>query len=137
MRINSKKTVIILLFTGVIIVIGFFLLQRWTENYVKDFLKQKPSSLFSVKYSDLDISLLQGNVILYNSSIKIKDTTTSKNHTYLKLEKLQLKGIGYWDLVFNKTLTLRNLSLINPQINYYPYKRIKSKKAEEKALIKL
>lgn len=130
---NSKNIKVIVLI-GSFLILGFFLAQWWAKNYIKDFLSDKTSSLFTVKYTDLDFNLLRGTIVLSHPSVAIKDSVTSKNHTYLKLEKLQLKGIGYWDLLFNEKVSLRNLTLINPKINHYPYQRHVSEKDKEKQL---
>ncbi|MFL9830895.1 hypothetical protein ABS764_08545 [Flavobacterium sp. ST-87] len=128
---NNKRITLIVLI-GSFLIVGFFITQWWVKNYIKDFLSDKTPSLFTVEYSDLDFSLLQGNIVLYHPSVKIKDSVVSKNHTYLQLEEIQLKGIGYWNLLFNNTVSLSNLTLTNPKINHYPYHRIVSKKDKKK-----
>ena len=136
MSIKNSKSIKIIVLIGSFLVLGFFTAQWWAKNYIKDFLSDKTPSLYTVQYADLDLNLLLGNIVLYHPSVAIKDSATSKNHTYLKLEKLQLKGIGYWDLLFNKKVSLRNLTLMNPKINHYPYQRRVSEKDKDKELEK-
>ncbi|MDD3721120.1 MAG: hypothetical protein PHW92_01350 [Lutibacter sp.] len=129
---RTNKNIKILLFLVFFFTLGFFLLQWVAKNYVENFLTQKMPSHFALMYSDLDINMLRGNVVLHNTSFKIKNKDTLQNHTYLKLETLQLNGIGYWDFLFNETLSIKNILLKNPKLNYYPYKQIASKKSETK-----
>lgn len=132
MTIRNKKNIRVVLFIVFFFIIGFFLLQLWAKNYVNNFLTKKMPSQYILKYSDLDVNILFGSIALHNASFKIKTTDTISYHTSLKSESLQLNGIGYWDLLFNKTLSIKNTNLVNPQINYYPYKKKAPKKMETK-----
>ncbi|CAH8282139.1 uncharacterized protein DUF748 [Mariniflexile fucanivorans] len=133
MTLFKKKNIVILLFIIVFFLLGFFLLQWWAKNYVTDLLSQKLPPQFALKYSDLDINILSGDAILYQTELKIKSNDTLQNHTFLKLESLELNGIGYWDLMFNETLSIKNIHLKHPKLHYYPYKKIASNKSESKA----
>ncbi|MBP0903676.1 DUF748 domain-containing protein [Mariniflexile gromovii] len=119
---------LILLFTFV-----YFILQWWSKNYVQDLLSEKLPSHFVLMYTDLDVNILSGSVVLLNPSLKISNKDTLQNHTDLKLESLQLKGIGYWDILFNETLSIKNILLKNPKLHHYPYKKMSSKKTNNNA----
>ena len=97
-------------------------MQWCAKNYITTFLAQKTPSQFTVTYSDIDVNILSGTIALHNTSIKTKNTDTLQNQSYLKSEMLQIKGIGYWNLLFNKTLSINNFVLKNPQLNYDSYK---------------
>lgn len=129
---KMNKKIKILLFLVFFFTFGFLLLQWLAKNYAEHFLTQKLPSHFELMYSDLDINMLSGSIVLHNTSFKIKNKDTLQNHTYLKLETLQLNGIGYWDLLFNETLSIKNILLKNPKLNYYPYKQTASKISETK-----
>jgi len=128
MKINKKyiKIVSVLLF----IVLGVFLLQLYAKKYIKATIVEKIPSNYELKYSDLDINIVFGNITLNNATVKIKDKDGKENHTSLKTENLQVNGIVYSDLLFDETLTIKSIQLKNPTIHHYPYKRVASK--EEK-----
>lgn len=130
MDFRNKKNIRTLLFLFFFLTFGFLLLQLWAKNFVEDLLTQKMPSQYAVSYSNLDINVLFGNIVLHHPTFRIKNKDTLQNHTNLKLETLQLNGIGYWDLLFNKTLSITNIQLKNPKLNYYPYKYSSSKKPE-------
>lgn len=124
MKIRNK---ILITISSILIVIalGMFLLQVCAKKYVEGLITEKIPSNYTLKYSGIDISILFGNVTLHNATLKIKDKKaqdTLEYHTYLKTENLQINGIGYYDLLVNKTITIKNILLKTPKINYYPYK---------------
>lgn len=134
MGVRNKKNTRKLLFLLLFLLSGFLFLQLWAKNFVEDFLIQKMPFQYTVSYSDLSINILSGNIILHKPSFKFKNKDTLQNHTNLKLESLQINGIGYWDLFFNKTLSIKNILLKNPKLNYYPHIPNNSKKTKTKTI---
>lgn len=130
MKINKKyiKIVSVLL----CIVLGVFLLQFYAKKYLKGFILEKIPANYELKYSDLDINILLGNITLNNAILKINNKDAKEYHTILKTENLQINGIAYSDLLFDKILTIKSILLKNPAINHYPYKQIDSKEEEKK-----
>ncbi len=128
--IGNKKSIRILIVSVLILFSIFFVLQWCAKNYITDFLSQKIPPHLTVAYSGLDINILSKTVTLHNISLKIENTDTLQNPTYLKSEILQLKGISYWNLLFDETLSINNFILKKPKLNYYPYKHVTSKKTE-------
>lgn len=123
MNISNKKTIRKLLIISFLIVFGFLLLQMWAKSFVEDFLMQKIPTPYVVTYSELDINLLFGNIILNNPSVKIEHKDAPDYKTNLELESLQINGIGYWNLLFNEHISISNVQLIAPKLTYYPKKQ--------------
>ncbi|MFA9195841.1 hypothetical protein AAGV33_15625 [Flavobacterium sp. FBOR7N2.3] len=132
MKIRNKKYIkifSILLF----IVLGILILQGYAKKKLEGLIVEKIPQNYSLKYSDIDINIVLGNIALNNTSLKIKNKDTTQYHTDLKTESLELNGIGYWDLLFNEILTIKSLELKNPKLLYYPYKKSVSKETDVKS----
>ncbi|WP_445731402.1 hypothetical protein [Mariniflexile sp.] len=99
---------------------------------MENLLSEKIPAHYTVTYSDLDVNILSGNIVFNHPYVTIKNKESLQNHINLKLETLQLNGIGYWDLLFNETLSIQNILLKNPRLHYRPYKKNTSKKTETK-----
>lgn len=137
MKIRNKITIAlasILIFAALAVLV----LQVYAKKYVKELITEKIPPNYSLHYSDVEISLLFGNIALHNTTLKIKDKDkkdrdTLEYHTYLKTEKLQINGIGYYDLLVNKTISIKDILLKKPKIKYYPYYHLASKDSVENA----
>lgn len=139
MKINKKG--IALISVILFIILGVFIGQSYAKKYLKDMITEKIPPHYKLKYTDLDINILLGNVSLNNALVKIKNkeqvsAQNAKYHTFIKIESLQLNDINYRDLLFNKTLTIKTIKLKSPQFHYYPYQFIASKKEVKDSLEK-
>ncbi|MFA9190678.1 DUF748 domain-containing protein [Flavobacterium sp. FZUC8N2.13] len=128
MKIRNKKFIAILSIL-VLIVLTVFVLQWYAKKYMEEFIIEKIPSNYSMKYADIDINILLGNIALNNATVKIKSKDAQQYHTAIKTESIELNGIGYRDLLCNEILTIKSLQLKNPKLHYYPYQQIVSKKA--------
>ncbi|MCG9791183.1 DUF748 domain-containing protein [Flavobacterium algicola] len=128
MEFLKKRNNKIILIVGIVLISGFFIAQWWAKKYIEDALANKIPPTLSVAYSDLDVNVLRGNISLHNASIKMKSEDAEANHTTLDLEILEIKGVGYWNLLVNNKLSLGDLNLLKPKINYYPYLKIVKEK---------
>lgn len=129
MKIRNKILIIlssILVFIAIVLAV----LQLYAKKYATDLITEKIPSNYTLKYSDLEINIALGNIILHDVVLNVKDKEALQNYANLKTESLELNGIGYWDLVFNETLSIKDILLQNPKLHYYPYKRKASKKIE-------
>ena len=123
----------------IILVLGMvLLLAQWRAKYViEDFLERKIPSHLVLNYSDVAVDLLIGNVLINEVSLEIKNRDSISTHTFLELDKIQLKGLSYVSMFFNNTMALDAVVLTKPELNYYPYKYIPSKKAASNGLVGL
>ncbi|MEO8254025.1 MAG: DUF748 domain-containing protein [Flavobacterium sp.] len=131
MKIRNK-IIITLASLLIFIALAIVVLQSYAKSYVEKLISEKIPSNYSLHYSDVDVSLLFGNIALHNTTLKIKDKDkkdrdTLEYHTYLKTENLEINGVGYYNLLFNKTISIHDILLKKPKIKYYPYKHIASK----------
>lgn len=127
----SKKKIYVIVLVIIFLMLGCFLLQWWAKNQIENLLSKKLPSQISLNYSDLDINILMGNVSLYNSTLHMRGIDLVQNHTLLELKSLHLKGVGYWDLMFNETISINHIQLENPKIKHYPYIRKASKESKK------
>ncbi len=128
MKINKKQIKISCIL--VLIAFGVLMLQLYAKKYLKDLIIEKIPSNYFLKYDEVEISILFGNVILSNALVKIKDKDASEYHTFIKTENLKINDIGYWDLLFDETLSIKSVLLKNPKLHYYPYKHIAFEKTK-------
>ena len=135
-RLNKKYykiLIFIFIFLGIVL-----LLAQWVAEYsVKDFLERKIPPHFVLRYDDLDINVLSGSVRFDEVSLEIINRDSLQVHTLLKLESLVLEGVGYMQLLFNKTVALNEVVLQKPELNYYPYKYSPTKNDQPKGIVNL
>ncbi|GIZ08182.1 DUF748 domain-containing protein [Flavobacterium sp. UMI-01] len=126
-----NKKYLIFLSLLFLVIATVFTVQGRVKNYIKNSIEKKLPSALAVKYTDLDIAILLGTVSVHNAELKLKSHDSLEYHTILKTKKLQLQGVGYWELLFNKTLSVKNLNLEAPTVTFYPYKKVNTKKTDK------
>ncbi|MBM1104591.1 hypothetical protein JQC67_00435 [Aurantibacter crassamenti] len=136
---NRKKKKYIIILLSILIFIGMLLcFAQWhAKSMVEDFLARKIPPHLELKYDDLDINILRGNVDFSKVHLEIKNEDSLVTYTTLQLEKLQLNGFGYMQLLFNNSIVLDELKVQRSAVNFYPYKKIEQKESESKGLVKL
>ncbi len=120
-----------------LVFITIFVLQWKAKGVVEDFLARKIPSHLVLAYQDIGVNIFTGNIHLYHVSLEIQNRDTLMTHTKISSDGVVLEGLGYWQLLFNNTITLNHLVLEKPLLNYYPYKYIPRKKAASRGVVNL
>lgn len=106
-----KKT---LLFASLVIVIGFVLV-RWGESYLKQRIEEKIAENGVLKYRQMNLNLLAGNVSFEDATIKIKWEEQAKSFSVLTPE-IRVEGIGWRRLYFDKKLAVNAFHIESPDV---------------------
>ncbi|MCW2119992.1 hypothetical protein [Flavobacterium sp. 7A] len=124
MEIKNNKKSIALLFLGIFLLSGFFIVPWYAKRYLKNFLEQKIPSTVTLNYTDLNVNLFKRSIVLDSVSVNIRSKKATEFHSVLYFEALHLRGIDYYDLLFTDRLSLGELSFVNPDLAYYPDLRL-------------
>ena len=111
--------------------IAFFLLTLFfltvykvTDSYVKDkvvtYLETE-----EISYKDISVNLFSGNITL-------KEVSKEKDSLLFNIEKLEVKGVSYYQYIQNEAIHISNLKTINPKISGKFKKNKKHKKELKK-----
>ncbi|AWG21609.1 hypothetical protein FFWV33_08715 [Flavobacterium faecale] len=128
--INNKKAkkilILVVLMLSVLVGVHF-----WAKSKVTRILEEKIPATIALKYTDLDLNVVFGNVSLHDAFITVRSEDKTKTHTFFKVKAVKLKGLGYWDALFNDRISFRKIVLVQPKITHDPTRRDKvDKKAD-------
>ncbi len=106
-----KKTFLFILLVGVL----GYVLALWGERKLLQRIEEKIAASGILKYRKMDISLLAGNISFTDASINWKWPEQGK-HFSLQSPEIQLHGIGWRKLYFDKKLKIRSFHLQSPDV---------------------
>jgi len=119
----SKKIISIFL---IIIVGSLFFLQYKFKSKVINAIDYKLPSNIKLNYAQISANVLTGSVELDNFSAKVLN---SDKHivTLLNAKSLNVTGISLWKFAINKTVSIKNIILNNPNLQYYQQEQLEPK----------
>ncbi|WP_369993419.1 hypothetical protein [Winogradskyella sp.] len=115
-RSHKKKIVIIsviLVLAVALPIIGNLII----ENKISTLINSLPKHV-DVVYSDINASMLSGNLELESPRIKVKGETTDSIIFSAELEQLRISDLSYWDYIFNDELSIGAINIENAIIKY-------------------
>lgn len=77
-----------------------------------------------LSYRSIKTNILSGKVILQDLVLNVSNRDTVLDHTFLKAQGLEINGLDYVQLYFNKTIYLETLTLKEPNFRYYPFNHV-------------
>ncbi|TSD63801.1 hypothetical protein FFF34_014615 [Inquilinus sp. KBS0705] len=126
----QRVLLIVLAVFIVLIVIPAIVLSYMAEPYLSKKLKEAVAtgsdSLYSINFSDADLSLLQGKVVLYNVALKMdsgvylqkKKQGTAPNNLYnITVKRLVVSAIHPFEFYFRKKVNIGIITLNEPNID--------------------
>ncbi|WP_343329419.1 hypothetical protein [Polaribacter staleyi] len=99
-----KKKRYLMLFLFMIISI-YAVADNYLKDKVADYLKSK-----EISYSNISMNLFLGNITL-NTVFKEKDSLI------FKVEKIEVKGVSYYQFIKNNAIRVASLKATNPKVN--------------------
>ena len=126
--ITTTQNFIKLFFVFLTLLLVYWLLQTIANKYVQDLITNKVPATMTIHYSDITTNILLGNVNLNTTTLKIKGKEDSQYHTLLTSDNIEIKGIGYWDLLFNNQISIRKISVNKPNLSHYPSRKTEANK---------
>ncbi|GHE46344.1 AsmA family protein [Sphingobacterium griseoflavum] len=95
------------------------------EEKLQEVIKKSTDSLYTLSYDKLDLNLAVGNVTLENAALvpdtavyaRLEATQQAPDNVYhIRLKSLKIKRFGIIDMLTNKKLTIKSISLQDPAI---------------------
>lgn len=118
---------------GILLIIllgaAWYLNKNWKpllESKLQEIIHDSTEGLYSLKYDDLDLNILLGNITLTNAEL-IPDSTiyeqlvlaekASNSRFYINLNTLKIRRINIRDILFSKKLEMGSILLESPNIH--------------------
>lgn len=117
MKRSHKKKIIVISAIVVLAVALPIIGNLIIENKIKTLINNLPKNV-NVEYSDINASMLSGNLELKSPKIKVKGETTDSIIFSAELEALKISDLSYWDYVFDDELSIVAVKFQNAVIKY-------------------
>lgn len=117
MKRNHKKKIIIISVIVVLAIALPFIGNLIIENKITTLINNLPKHI-NVEYSDIDASMLSGNLELESPQIMVKGETTDSIIFSVELEKFEINDLSYWDYIFDDELSIGAINIENAIIKY-------------------
>ncbi|WP_289044162.1 hypothetical protein [uncultured Olleya sp.] len=118
MEQKKKKRIVIISIILTLIVLLFFITKAIIKNKLEQYLSNLPEQI-ELKYEDLSIGLLSGDVVFDGFKVNLKGQTTGQSNGFVQSKKMSLKGFSYWDYMVNKTINVSSIIANQPEVTYY------------------
>jgi len=126
MTLKTKKTVLIIMLSLIILIIGYFVAKNIILNKVENYVFNLPEHI-QLQYQSIDIDLLRGDFKIEAPLLSIKGKTTKKINTQLALKTIIFEGVSYWSYWKNNTIDIENIEVKSPKITHFYNKEVSSK----------
>ncbi len=126
-----RRKIYIAILISIFILLGILVGANFLmKSKIAKALNSKLPTHINLSYDELKVNVLSGSVDLHKVAIALLDPNSGLVHTSIDLEAMHLKGLGYFNLLINKEVVIRELELQQPEIAYTPHHHT-SKKASK------
>ncbi|SFS59885.1 hypothetical protein [Lutibacter maritimus] len=121
-----RKSVIIISIIFIIIVGSLFFLQYKFKSTIINAIENEVPQNIQIKYSQIHVNAVLGNIKIDSFSVKLLN---SEKHIVSKLNAKNLSVIGFnlASFIINNKVSIKNIRLKNPQLQYFNDKTAKIK----------
>lgn len=116
----------ILIVTALVLLLGL-VLQLIAKTIVTDFLDRNIPDHIHLEYGGLNANVLTGSIGLEAVSVEWSNRDTIGIYGILKMDALNLDGLGYFNFLFNNTLSVDHIEFVRPRMSYAPYSHFSKK----------
>ena len=116
-----------IMITVVITLLLGLLAQFMAKEIITDYLDRNIPDNVQLRYDRLRVNILTGSVVLERLGAEWSDPDTTAVQGALRMEELNLEGLGYLALLFDNSLNFDHVGLVRPKIIYAPYRRSSEK----------
>ncbi|MCX7549875.1 hypothetical protein [Xanthomarina sp. F2636L] len=102
-----------------ILVLGFFIAQYIIKSKVENALATKLPETLKITYTDLDLSLWKGQIILDNIKLTNFGKTIQEPNAEVQLKQFAVSGFSFWNFLINNVVQIDDVFFKNPNITYY------------------
>jgi len=103
----------------VLVLLLFIVLHFRTKAFIRNFLDEKIPDHIHLTYGQIEINLLAGSIGLTDVGLDFLDKDTGAKKAGVSLEAIGVKGIGYFQVLFGNTISVREIRLSRPRGEYY------------------
>ncbi|MEQ8220286.1 MAG: hypothetical protein RH981_18775 [Arenibacter sp.] len=89
------------------------------KKYIVNFLDKKIPDHIHLTYSQIQVNLITGSVGLTNVGLDFLERDANTRKAGMRLEAINLKGIGYYQALFGNKISFREIRLLKPIAEYY------------------
>lgn len=130
--------------------ISWYLSRNWkplVEEQLQELIKSSTDSLYTLTYDELDMAIALGNLTLKNAVLRadtlvyahMESAETAPDNLYdIEVKELKVKRFGILDILRNRTLSIRSITLTDPNIKlatkYHAYNDTLSTPKPKKSL---
>lgn len=114
---KRHKVASVLLVLALVGIVGVLVADWQVEKKIEKALSQLPPHI-KLSYSDLDVNIILGNVVLKSSKWEIFGKTTGELIAQGHIESISIEGLSYWDCLFNDKISIETLLIHNPVAKY-------------------
>ena len=97
----------------------FAVLQFKARSYIENFLSQKIPDHIHLTYSQIHVNLISGSVGLTDVGLDFLDEDSNCRKAGMRLDAIDIKGVGYYQALFGNTISVREIQLLRPKGEYY------------------
>ncbi|SNR59495.1 hypothetical protein SAMN04488009_2712 [Maribacter sedimenticola] len=101
------------------LIIGGYLIAQWQMKVqVIDFLNKKIPNHIDFAYDNLTVNLLKGNLHFNEIEVVSLGKQTSSCEIMVSAQQLSISGFSYWNLFINKSIHVKSLHLLQPDLKF-------------------
>ncbi|WP_179346529.1 AsmA family protein [Winogradskyella ursingii] len=126
MQKKYKKKVLIVGVVILFLILAYFIVNSIAKNRIENYVKNLPDTI-KVDYSDIDVSIIGGDLEITSPKIFITGKTTGKTILDANLEKINIEDVSIWSYLFSDKISIQNINLNQPNISFYYNKNVDMK----------
>lgn len=113
-----------ILITSILVLVLCLMVQFMAKSIIADFLDHNIPDHIHLKYNGLSANAFTGAIGLEGVHLEWADQDTIGVLAIVKMEALNLEGLGYFDYFFRNAINVERIEFIRPILRYAPYRQV-------------
>jgi hypothetical protein len=105
--------------TMVLMLVLFVVLQFRAKSYIENFLSQKIPDHIRLTYDQIEVNLPTASFGLTNVALVLSDRESNDKQVVTSMEAIEVKGLGYYRILFENTISFDEVRFLRPKAEYY------------------
>lgn len=122
---------------GAVFIVATVSINYILKNKLENFIETRLPDNVVQSYDNLSVKSFEGSIAISNAMVIIKNKSDGLKHTSIRVEKLNISDIHYWDYLVNNQIHIETIRLENPKIVYFKYNLKRTEDTVRKPLLKL
>ena len=120
-RMSKPLKIILIVLASILFlgIVGLFVADAIVKSKIENYLQNSLPESMDVTYSDIEVNVLKGSLLLVSPKIKNSGSTTKKLNAQLDMDSLLIDGFGSWDYVMHKKINIESIQFRQPHLTYY------------------